>query len=91
MLALGSVEMCPYKNGYVSVCWCSLLQVLSSKQGRSSQFASQAERDAHLRQTIQRLKQAAKGQQEQLQQLQQQEADTSSGLNDLAAVSGSRA
>jgi uncharacterized coiled-coil protein SlyX len=61
-------------------------QVLSAKQGRSSQFASQEERDAHLRQTISRLKQAAAGQQEQLQQLQQQEAELSSALNDMSSV-----
>ena len=60
--------------------------MLSAKQGRSSQFRSQAERDAHLKQTIARLKQAAAGQQEQVQQLQQQEADISSSLNDMAAV-----
>jgi hypothetical protein len=62
-------------------------QVLSAKQGRSSQFASQDERDAHLRQTISRLKQAAAGQQELLQQLQQQEAELSSALNDMSSVS----
>jgi hypothetical protein len=60
--------------------------MLSSKQGRSSQFASQEERDAHLRQTISRLKKAAAGQEQQLQQLQQQEAELSSALNDMSSV-----
>jgi hypothetical protein len=61
--------------------------VLSAKQGRSSQFSSQEERDAHLHHTISRLKQAAAGQQELLQQLQQQEAELSSALNDMSSVS----
>ncbi|WIA11815.1 hypothetical protein OEZ85_011905 [Tetradesmus obliquus] len=66
------------------------LQVLSAKQGRSSQFASQEERDKHLRSTISRLKQAAAGQQEQLQQLQQQEAELSSALNDMSSEVGDK-
>eukprot|EP00878_Enallax_costatus_P007647 GHUV01008006.1.p1 GENE.GHUV01008006.1~~GHUV01008006.1.p1 ORF type:complete len:1195 (+),score=501.93 GHUV01008006.1:213-3797(+) len=61
------------------------LQALSAKQGRSSQFRSQEERDNHLRQTISKLQHAAAGQQEQLQQLQQQEADITNSLNDMAA------
>eukprot|EP00879_Flechtneria_rotunda_P012761 GHRR01013325.1.p1 GENE.GHRR01013325.1~~GHRR01013325.1.p1 ORF type:complete len:1111 (+),score=537.85 GHRR01013325.1:324-3656(+) len=66
------------------------LQVLTNKQGRSSQFTSQAERDKHLKQHLGRLREAAKGQQEQLQQLQQQEADLNTAFTDLAAELGDK-
>lgn len=75
-------------QGFTCICVIRVaLQALSAKQGRSSQFRSQDERDAHLKQTITRLKQAAAGQQELLKQLQQQESDISNSLNDMAAVS----
>jgi hypothetical protein len=66
---------------------CVPTQVLTSKQGGSQQFASQAERDGHLKQHITSLKQAAGGLNETLSQLQQQEEELNSSLNDMAAVS----
>lgn len=70
----------------VARCHCCT-QVLKAKQGASQQYNSQAERDAHLKKHIKQLKQAATGQQDQLQSLQQQEQQLGNALNDLASVS----
>jgi hypothetical protein len=67
------------------MCFCT--QVLKAKQGASQQYGSQAERDAHLKKHTKQLKQAAAGQQDQLQSLQQQEQQLGNALNDLASVS----
>lgn len=61
--------------------------MLKAKQGSAQQYSSQAERDAHLKKHIKQLNQAAAGQQEQLNSLQQQEEELGSALNDLASVS----
>lgn len=63
------------------------MQVLKAKQGSSQQYSSQAERDTHLKKHIKQLKQAALGQEEQLQSLRTQEEDLGTALNDLASVS----
>ncbi|KAF8071065.1 SMC3 [Scenedesmus sp. PABB004] len=62
------------------------LQVLTAKQGQSSQFASQAERDAHLRATLKRLQAAAEGQEAAAAALAAQEAELNAALNDLSAA-----
>jgi DNA repair exonuclease SbcCD ATPase subunit len=61
--------------------------VLKAKQGSSQQYSSQAERDAHLKKHIKQLKQAATGQEDQLQSLRSQEEELGTALNDLASVS----
>lgn len=73
----------------VPVCCCArwIVQVLKAKQGSSQQYSSQAERDTHLKKHIKQLKQAAAGQQEQLQTLKQQEEELGTALTDLASVS----
>lgn len=63
------------------------MQVLKAKQGSSQQYSSQAERDAHLKKHIKQLKQAAAGQEDQLQSLRSQEEELGTALNDLASVS----
>jgi DNA repair exonuclease SbcCD ATPase subunit len=63
------------------------VQVLKAKQGSSQQYSSQAERDTHLKKHIKQLKQAAAGQEDQLQSLRSQEEELGTALNDLASVS----
>jgi hypothetical protein len=63
------------------------VQVLKAKQGSSQQYSSQAERDTHLKKHIKQLKQAATGQEDQLQSLRSQEEELGTALNDLASVS----
>ena len=62
------------------------MKVLIAKQGRSSQFSSQAERDSHLKKTLASLRKAVAAQQEQLRALQQQEQDLNNALNEAATV-----
>lgn len=63
-----------------------MLKVLIAKQGRSSQFSSQAERDSHLKKTLASLRKAVAAQQDQLRALQQQEQDLNNALNEAATV-----
>lgn len=75
------MDMCACRRGYCYV------QVLKAKQGSSQQYSSQAERDARLKKHIKQFKQAATGQEDQLQSLQSQEEELGTALNDLASVS----
>lgn len=65
-----------------------MIKVLIAKQGRSSQFSSQAERDTHLKKTLASLRKAVAAQQEQMRTLQQQEQDLNNALNEAATVCG---
>lgn len=62
-------------------------QALLAKQGRASQFASQEERDQHLRGQVAKLEKAAAKHAQQRTQLQAQEQEVTTTMMNASSVS----